>query len=205
MYDHSYWQAAEYAATHPEEAPREQPCEMPGCSAQGLFKAPKSPKELRSYRWFCQPHIQEYNKAWNYFQGLSATQMEHVRREDVVGWRPTWPMGHLHNNPQIAGMDANALRKHIFQRFFGNKAARDMGGAAPAKKPLDPEEQQALVRLGLKWPLSMYELKTRYRVLVKQHHPDAVTAAGNPPDTDEPIKLINRAYAVLKRKLSRKG
>lgn len=204
MYDRTYWQAAEYAADHPDQAPETHMCEFDGCEHEGLFKAPKSPSELRSYRWFCQPHIQEYNKAWNYFAGLNASQMEHVRREDVVGWRPTWPLGTLRG--QLPDMDVNALRKHIFRRFFSGKVEDNVAAAKNRAVKLLPEEQQALTRLGLNWPTSLYEVKTRYRELVKKHHPDAQGPEGaNKSAADETIKLINRAYAVLKRKLATKA
>jgi len=212
MYDHAYWQAAECAATEPDAAPTEKKCDMPGCTAAGLFKAPKSPQELRSYRWFCQPHVQEYNKAWNYFAGLNPDQMEQVRREDVVGWRPTWPLGHLRANGQAAPqIDVNALRKHIFRRFFSGKMNGERTAAAKHQSAshLTPEETQALSRLGLQWPTNMYELKSRYRALIKKHHPDRMPGhLGEATAKDaahETIMLINRAYAVLKRKLAVKG
>ncbi len=44
-------------------------------------------------------------------------------------------------------------------------------------------------------PLTAPRLKARYKVLVKQHHPDA---HGGDKDAEEKLKIINQAYATLK-------
>ena len=43
--------------------------------------------------------------------------------------------------------------------------------------------------------LPRVRLKARYKVLVKQHHPDA---HGGDKDAEEKLKIINQAYATLK-------
>ena len=67
-------------------------CDRPGCSCAGDYRAPKS-RELSDYYWFCLDHVREYNKAWDYFAGLSSDAIEaHIRNASV--WeRPTWPLG----------------------------------------------------------------------------------------------------------------
>ena len=46
-------------------------CDRHGCEEPGNHPAPKSPN--RPERWhFCERHAAEYNKNWNYFDGLSA-------------------------------------------------------------------------------------------------------------------------------------
>jgi hypothetical protein len=53
-------------------------CDREGCSAPGDRPAPKSPNSPE--RWyFCEAHAAEYNRNWNYFEGLSAE--EAARRE----------------------------------------------------------------------------------------------------------------------------
>lgn len=46
-------------------------CDKSGCSQPGQYRAPKSPKQLDDYYWFCKEHVREYNTNWNYFQGQS--------------------------------------------------------------------------------------------------------------------------------------
>ena len=46
-------------------------CDRHGCTEPGDRPAPKSPNSPE--RWyFCESHAAEYNKNWNYFEGLSA-------------------------------------------------------------------------------------------------------------------------------------
>ena len=54
---------------------------------------------------------------------------------------------------------------------------------------------QALAVFDLEPPLTPVRLKARYKVLVKQHHPDA---HGGDKAAEEKLKIINQAYATLK-------
>ena len=49
--------------------------------------------------------------------------------------------------------------------------------------------------MGLKPPVTLDELKTRYKTLAKKHHPDL--NQGN-PQSEELLKQINMAYTILK-------
>jgi hypothetical protein len=53
------------------EAVRVRLCDREGCGEPGDRPAPKSPHS--SDRWyFCEAHAAEYNRNWNYFEGLTA-------------------------------------------------------------------------------------------------------------------------------------
>lgn len=48
-------------------------CDRHGCAEPGNCPAPKSPNS--SERWyFCERHAGEYNRGWNYFEGLTAEE-----------------------------------------------------------------------------------------------------------------------------------
>ncbi len=48
-------------------------CDRHGCEEPGDCPAPKSPNSRE--RWyFCEKHAAEYNRNWDYFQGLSAEE-----------------------------------------------------------------------------------------------------------------------------------
>lgn len=48
-------------------------CDREGCNEPGDRPAPKSPNSPE--RWyFCETHAGEYNRSWNYFEGLSAEE-----------------------------------------------------------------------------------------------------------------------------------
>ena len=55
--------------------------------------------------------------------------------------------------------------------------------------------EQALAVFDLEPPVTELRLKARYKVLVKQHHPDA---HGGDKAAEEKLKIINQAYATLK-------
>jgi DnaJ domain len=53
------------------EATRVRLCDRDGCDAAGDRPAPKSPNSRE--RWyFCERHAAEYNRSWDYFEGLDA-------------------------------------------------------------------------------------------------------------------------------------
>jgi hypothetical protein len=52
------------------EAAKVRLCDREGCELPGHHPAPKAPH--RPERWhFCEAHAAEYNRNWNYFQGLN--------------------------------------------------------------------------------------------------------------------------------------
>ena len=57
-----------------------------------------------------------------------------------------------------------------------------------------PGERQALALMNLDWPVSLKEIKERYKELVKLHHPDA---NGGDRDSEERLKKIIHAYTHL--------
>jgi hypothetical protein len=64
-------------------------CDRHGCDKPGDRPAPKSPNSPE--RWyFCEEHAGEYNRNWDYFQGLSAEEAaarEHDERRTSAGYR----------------------------------------------------------------------------------------------------------------------
>ncbi|HEX8402800.1 MAG TPA: J domain-containing protein [Allosphingosinicella sp.] len=56
------------------EAAQVRLCDRHGCTEPGDRPAPKAPN--KPDRWyFCERHAAEYNKNWNYFQGLNAEEV----------------------------------------------------------------------------------------------------------------------------------
>lgn len=55
------------------EATQVRPCDRHGCTEPGSHPAPKAPNKPE--RWFfCERHAAEYNRNWNYFEGLTAEE-----------------------------------------------------------------------------------------------------------------------------------
>jgi len=170
-------------------APHQRVCEAPGCRLAGEFRAPRARDRLNEYRWFCLEHVREYNKKWDYFKGLGAEQIEAHIRADTTWRRPVWPLGarrsngpyvHLHDPFDLA--DDAGLGERPHPKFDGSEQ-------------LTPAERTALDVLELSWPSTRADVKSRYKELVKLHHPDA---NGGARDAEEKLKEINAAYSTLR-------
>ena len=63
-------------------------CDRHGCDEPGDRPAPKAPNSRE--RWyFCERHAAEYNRNWNYFEGLTAEEIEERaarERKDANGY-----------------------------------------------------------------------------------------------------------------------
>lgn len=70
-------------------------CDRHGCTERGDCPAPKSPNSPE--RWyFCQNHAGEYNRGWNYFEGLNAeeaAEREANERRDASGFKESQHYG----------------------------------------------------------------------------------------------------------------
>ncbi len=70
------------------EAVAQRECDRHGCGEAGLCPAPKSPNNPD--RWyFCQAHAAEYNKGWDYFEGLDKeekAQRTKAERAETSGY-----------------------------------------------------------------------------------------------------------------------
>lgn len=178
-------------------------CDWPSCAAVGEFRAPRSRDELNVFLWFCLGHVREYNKSWNYYDGMSEGEVEEDVRRDTVWNRPTWQLG------TNLGHDSFDKSEDPFDLFtnggpVGNGAngqkKNDHGtGEAPIRPPISPEEERAYRTLELEYPVSADDVKSRYKSLVKEHHPDANKGA---KASEERLKVINEAYSVLRSTLN---
>lgn len=162
-------------------------CAHPDCTETGAYRAPKSPNQLESYYWFCLDHAREYNAAWNYYAGMDDRAIEAEVRQDSVWRRPTWPMG----TRSAAG----------FRDPFGLFHRDDAGDTAAARAAtaqraaMTGAERAALETLGLTTPVSLADVKARYKLLAKTLHPDA---NGGDKKAEERLKSVNHAYTTLR-------
>jgi len=164
-------------------------CDMPGCGAPGEYRAPKSRLQLSEYWWFCLEHVRGYNAAWDFYKGMTPGEIEAQLRADTSWQRPSWPLGHVG-----ARLDTSAAADPLNILDAAGLRARRRG--APE---IPTEMREPLAALGLSWPVTMDEVKTRYKELAKQHHPDANNGDRG---AEERIKTINLAYAALRSRLA---
>ncbi len=171
-------------------------CDHPTCTEPGEHRAPKSPTALDDYHWFCFPHVSEYNKAWNYYKGLTEDEIEREIERDILGRRPTWPLG-----MRVGSM---AGRFGVIDDGFGESGGlfgnngTQRGRSYKDRRGPGTAEQRALETLQLTGAADMTEVKARYKALAKKFHPDA-----NDGDAaaENRLKAINEAYTVLKNSL----
>ncbi len=57
-------------------------CDHDGCDNKGEFPAPKSPDSKDKWQ-FCEAHIAEFNRNWNYFEGLSKDEAFKRAQEEM--------------------------------------------------------------------------------------------------------------------------
>jgi len=173
-------------------------CDRGDCGSEGEFRAPKSRMMDRGgpedYRWFCLQHIREFNKSWNFFDGMSDDEVLKYKDEDITGHRPTWKLG---------SRTATAKRKtrfddpFDFQRDggFGNHSEKTSRSQKPAEGVIiDEEHRSALATLDLKPGSTLLEIKRRRKELAKKFHPDI---RGGDKQAEEILKNINQAYTHL--------
>ncbi len=173
-----------------------QTCQWEGCDAPATHKAPMGRQHEGSYFHFCFDHVREYNKSYNYFSGLDDEAVSKFQKDSVVGHRPTWTMGvnRWSNAPEaeeterVAG--ASARIRARLRATPGERAAMQ-----PARK-LRTLERKALDDLGLPDKATADEIKTRYKELVKRHHPDA---NGGDRSSEGRLRQIIQAYKLLKQ------
>jgi len=165
-------------------------CDHPGCGAHGGFRAPKSRRSLNDYYWFCLEHVRAYNRAWDYYKGMSPGEIEAEMRRDTTWHRPTWPLGR-------AGLGSD---ERVFDPFGALGVATPTKRQAAAEPPA--ELRAPLAALDLAWPTTRDAVKRAYKALAKRHHPDA--NAGDRTAEDR-LKTINAAYTALIRALPAKA
>lgn len=171
-------------------------CDVPGCAHPGDYKAPKSRYDLRDYYWFCLDHVRVYNQNWDFFKGMTPGEIEYHMHRTATWDRPTWRMTQ-------AGMNEERAREKIHAHFtagdgvYGDFTMNGDTGKAEAHidvNTIPHPSTEALLVLDLQPPVTWDEVKTRYKTLAKQFHPDTNKA----PGAEERLKKINFAYTILK-------
>jgi hypothetical protein len=173
-----------------EDEIEERICANPDCTKRGDFKAPRSSYDLRDYIWFCLDHVKEYNRSWNYFDGLDEISVEETIRRDTTWERPSWRFGtppryarwHDHLDDPLGALN-------------DDRGGNSSSSTAPPQ-PLSADEKKAWNIIGLSPCSDEQRVKKRYKELVKTHHPDA---NGGSRKAEDQLKTINWAYAILKQ------
>jgi len=136
--------------------------------------------------WFCQEHIREYNKNWDFFSGMSVEEIEKFREDSVTGHRKT---------KKVSARGYASAAEMAYEKAWrvrdGNETNQNN---FEFPKELSPDNERDAMRiLGVSHPLTKEKIKKAYRELVKKFHPDRNREIG-----EDRIKIINSAYGFLK-------
>jgi hypothetical protein len=167
-------------------------CQHPGCRLPGPYRAPMGRDREGQYFFFCLAHVQEYNKGYNYFNGMSDDAVARFQKDAVTGHRPTWSIGVNAARPDPTAEAADILG--VFERA-AQARARAAAKAEPQSR-FGKLAQKALATLDLPEAEATPEaIRARYKRWVKQLHPDA---NGGDRSREEKLREIIRAYNSLK-------
>ena len=179
----------------------ERVCEHPQCRSKATARAPKSAAERNAFYWFCQRHAGEYNKQWNFFEGMSEEAARAHVEADFYGHRPTWSFA--------AGSTARKKAERASKDFqdgfedpFSIFGDRPPPGAERAQREAeDPHasmgrlQKRALETLSLEPDATKAQVRKRYAELVRAYHPDS---NGGDRSMEELLTRVVQSYQILK-------
>ncbi|HEX9903770.1 MAG TPA: J domain-containing protein [Propylenella sp.] len=196
--DSAYFNKIRIDAGEPEASPALRGCEMVGCVGAGTHRAPKGRHAEGEYYWFCLDHVREYNKSYNYFSGMNDAAIQAFQKNATTGHRPTWQMGVGAGRENGSRLDRGAT-----VRWSGRAEDpfRLFGEGFQTRRPEQERRRvhnmhaKSLRTLGLEETATAQEIKARYKLLVKRHHPDA---NGGDRSLEDRLREIIQAYSYLK-------
>ncbi|SFP25702.1 DnaJ domain-containing protein [Mesorhizobium sp. NFR06] len=173
-------------------------CQWDGCKEAGTHRAPVGRLKEGEYFRFCFEHVREYNKGFNYFSGVSDSEIARFQKEALTGHRPTWRMGAnvggTRSAPDFAQQRSG--RAGYYNRMRDPFNLFSGGAREPRERKAKPLEAKALETLGLDTKATGQDIKARYKELVKRHHPDA---NGGDRGSEDRFRDVLQAYRVLKQ------
>ncbi len=157
-------------------------CDKPGCTKAGICRAPKN-RDLNEYWYFCKDHAAEYNKNWDYYSNMTASEIEADWEKETFG---------------TAMKDKNTAKKdsddylNFLNDFITGRSEFDK---KTVKKPMPSKIVSALEAFGLPISATKSEISARYRILAKKYHPDTNK---NKKSATEKFTQISNSYKILK-------
>ncbi|WP_188910897.1 J domain-containing protein [Aureimonas endophytica] len=175
-------------------------CEWQGCEAPGIYRAPRGRDQEGQYFHFCVDHVRQYNKSYNYFSGLNDKDIQSYLKDAMTGHRPTWTMGAdkgtgaaaTTGQPPLRAKRWNGRPRDAFN-LFGDEAA---AAKARRPKPVRSLEAKAFETMNLSAEASGEAIRARYKLLVKQYHPDS---NGGDRGHEDRLREVIQAYKLLKQ------
>ena len=174
-------------------------CEFKGCDEPGVCKAPKQSadsvrrkrKRDEDFHWFCQRHAAEYNKSYNFFDGMTEAEYAAFQQSESHGHQKTWKMG----AGPMGG--ARSAQSHDPRRWRGRDNLGE-GEGASASAPRHGRtrlQTKALAALNLPVDADGAAVRQAYSTLIKEYHPDS---NGGDRSMEHRLNDVIRAFKTLK-------
>jgi len=170
---------------------RAQLCAEPGCAAPGEFRAPGA---LRpgfdgpgDWRWFCLDHVRAFNSGYNYFDGMTADEIN-AAQNPYGGWDRETRAFAANGSPGPRWADFTDPLDAIGARFHSPRARSD-------GRDLSEADRRHLRVLGLDLDADRRGLRMRYAELVRRYHPDR---NGGDRGHEKALQAVIEAYTALK-------
>ena len=162
-------------------------CDWNNCLEEGAYKAPVEKDNSKKYRMLCLNHVKEFNKNWNYFEGMNDDQIYEFIKSDMTWHKPTQGFASSDNFFKI--LWKNTLTDEISRSNF-----KDQFNQINQVK-FSQNDIKAFSILGLAVGLKWEFIQKKFKKLVKKFHPDM--NLGNKKYEDK-LKVITFAYTQLK-------
>ncbi len=176
-------------------------CDWRGCAEPGIYRAPRGRDHEGEYLNFCVDHVRQYNKSYNYFSGLNDTDIQSYLKDAMTGHRPTWTMGAGKGQAAAAQAPLRAKRWTATRardpfRLFDEGVAEAKAAAERRPKTVRSLEAKAFETMDLPPASTKADIRARYKLLVKQYHPDS---NGGDRGHEDRLREVIQAYKLLKQ------
>ena len=162
-------------------------CDWNNCFEEAYYKAPVEKDNSKKYRMLCLNHVKEFNKNWNYFEGMDDNQIYEFVKSDMTWHKPTQSFTSSDNFFKI--LWNNVLKDDI------NKSKLNSHFDHMSKFRFNNNDVKAFSILGISVGIKWEKVQEKFKKLVKKFHPDM--NAGNKKYEDK-LKIITLAYTQLK-------
>ncbi|MFN3912621.1 DnaJ domain-containing protein [Hyphomonas sp.] len=165
-------------------------CDEAGCDLEGTHPAPRQNGKGRHF--FCEQHVSEYNRRFNFFEGMSEAEAASFVRSERYGHKRTWRFG---GGPMGGKRSAQT---HDPRRWAG-RGFFDMDDTPAAEARVEKHRSslqlRALRELDLEPDAAPADIRARYAEYIRRFHPDS-----NKGDRSSEHKLerVIRAGKLLK-------
>ena len=133
-------------------------CDWNNCLEEGSYKAPIEKDNSKKYRMLCLNHVKEFNKNWNYFEGMNDVQIYEFLKSDTTWHKRTQSFSSSDNFFKI--LWNNALKDEL-NKYKINGQYDHMN-----QFKFDHKDVKAFGILGIRW-LKWETIQDKFKTLVK--------------------------------------